>query len=73
MGKIGDKDKNKADIDVSIVIPARNEGETIGQCLDAVCQQETLYKVEIILIDSGSTAKRATWEQIGQRVFISCF
>ena len=53
MEKIGDK--NKADIDVSIVIPARNEGETIGQCMDAVCQQDTLYKVEMIVIDSGST------------------
>ncbi len=55
MEKIGDKDKNKADVDVSIVIPARDEGENISQCLDAVYQQDTLYKVEIFVIDSGST------------------
>lgn len=45
----------KANIDVSIVIPARNEGENIGQCLQAVNKQETPYTFEIIVIDSGST------------------
>lgn len=55
MEKIVDKDKNEVDINISIVIPAKNEGENIGQCLDAVCQQETPYNIEIIVIDSGST------------------
>ncbi len=45
----------KANIDVSIVIPARNEGENIGQCLQAIYAQETPYTFEIIVIDSGST------------------
>jgi rhamnosyltransferase len=55
MEKIVDKDKNEVDFDISIVIPAKNEGKNIDQCLDAVCQQETPYNVEIIVIDSGST------------------
>ena len=45
----------KANIDVSIVIPARNEGKNIGQCLQAVNKQEAPYAFEIIVIDSGST------------------
>lgn len=40
---------------VSIVIPAKNEGENIAQCLDAVNRQETSFSFEIIVIDSGST------------------
>jgi rhamnosyltransferase len=39
---------------VSIIIPAKNEGTTIGKCLDAVYRQETAYPFEIIVIDSGS-------------------
>jgi rhamnosyltransferase len=46
---------DKANIEVSIVIPARNEGENIGQCLQAIDKQETPYTFEIIVIDSGST------------------
>ena len=41
--------------DVSIVIPAKNEGETIGQCLKAIHEQDTRYGYEVIVIDSGST------------------
>ncbi|MCP4155488.1 MAG: glycosyltransferase family 2 protein [bacterium] len=42
-------------IDVSIIIPAKNEGKNIGRCLEALFQQETSYEYEIIVIDSGST------------------
>ncbi|MGE5340447.1 MAG: glycosyltransferase family 2 protein [Candidatus Omnitrophota bacterium] len=42
-------------VDVSIVIPARNEAATIGRCLDAVFGQQTDYTFEVIVIDSGST------------------
>ncbi len=41
-------------IDVSIVIPARNEEQNIGKCLDALTSQQTSFTVEIIIIDSGS-------------------
>ncbi len=41
-------------IDVSVVIPARNEEANIRRCLEAVLGQETLFRVEIIVIDSGS-------------------
>jgi len=43
----------------SIVIRAFNEEKHIGRLLDAI-QQQTLRKVEIILVDSGSTDNTAT-------------
>lgn len=46
---------NKRNVNVSIIIPARNEGENIDKCLDAIDEQETTYRFEIIVIDSGST------------------
>lgn len=44
----------KTKIDVSIIIPARNEERNIGACFDAILKQETGFKLEIIVIDSGS-------------------
>lgn len=41
-------------IDISIIIPAKNEGGNIGKCLDAVAAQECPYVFEVIVIDSGS-------------------
>jgi glycosyltransferase involved in cell wall biosynthesis len=38
---------------VSVIIPAYNEGERLGECLKSVCQQD--MSVEIILVDNGST------------------
>jgi rhamnosyltransferase len=46
---------NKKQIDVSIIIPARNEEANIGKCLEAIYRQETHYRFEVIVIDSGST------------------
>jgi len=42
-------------MEISIVIPAKNEAENIAQCLDAIYSQDTPYTFEIIVIDSGST------------------
>ena len=42
-------------VDVSIIIPAKNEERTIQKCLEAVFRQKTAHAYEIILIDSGST------------------
>lgn len=46
-------------VDISIVIPAKNEAENIARCLDAVYSQQTgtgnRFHFEIIVIDSGST------------------
>ncbi|MFC1657054.1 glycosyltransferase [Candidatus Moduliflexota bacterium] len=40
---------------VSFVIPARNEAECIGRCIDAIKAMETAgRKVEIIVVDNGS-------------------
>ncbi len=48
------KTTGNGNIDVSIVIPARNEADNIGRCLESIHKQETPYTVEIIVIDSGS-------------------
>ncbi len=42
-------------VDISVIIPARNEGKRIGFCLEAIYSQETTFSYEIIVIDSGST------------------
>jgi rhamnosyltransferase len=41
--------------EVSIVIRARNEGASIGRCLQMVYEQNTRYQFEVIVIDSGSS------------------
>ena len=48
-------DTQQNPIDVSIIIPARNEAKGIRQCLTSILSQKTSYHYEIILIDSGST------------------
>lgn len=42
-------------IDVSIIIPTRNNAENIRQCLTAIFSQKTELRCEVLLIDSGST------------------
>ena len=44
-------------IDVSIVIPAKNEEQYIKKCLVAVIEQRTEFLIEILVIDSGSVDK----------------
>ena len=41
-------------IDVSIIVPAKNEGENIRACLDMVMAQKCPYVFEVLVIDSGS-------------------
>ena len=42
---------------VSVVIPAYNEEEYIGPCLESLAWQETKYPFEVLLIDNNSTDK----------------
>src|SRR5271154_2929459 len=44
-------------MDVSVVIPAHNAGETLGECLAAATTQffSRAKNVEVILVDDGST------------------
>ncbi len=44
---------------VSIVIPAYNEEDYIGLCLQSLAWQKTDYKFEVIVIDNNSTDKTA--------------
>jgi len=48
-------DGNKEKVDVSIIIPAKNEEENIGKCLEMIYAQVTNYRFEVIVIDSGSS------------------
>ena len=42
-------------IEISILIPAKNEADNIRNCLDAVFSQVVSSEFEVILVDSGST------------------
>lgn len=55
----GNRSSNGTDIDVSIIIPTKNEEKNIAQCLNAILNQQTKppLSIEIIIIDSGSTDK----------------
>jgi glycosyltransferase involved in cell wall biosynthesis len=53
---------------VSIIIPTKNLGDTLDRCLISIFNQTTYPNFEIILIDNGSTEKRAieiieTWRE----------
>ncbi len=45
----------KEHIDISIVIPVRNEEKYLPACLDAIFWQTTKKSIEIIVVDNGST------------------
>lgn len=40
---------------VSVVIPAYNEEELIGKCLDSLVAQKTTEQFEVVLVDNNST------------------
>jgi len=42
-------------LDVSIVIRAKNEARFIGETLEAIGRQDGVSRVEVIVVDSGST------------------
>jgi rhamnosyltransferase len=42
-------------METSVVIPTKNGGESIGECLEAVYSQEGVGRVEVVMVDSGST------------------
>ena len=45
----------KKNVDISVVIPVYNAELLIGRCLDSIFQQEGDFKVEVIIIDDGSS------------------
>jgi len=50
---------NNKDITVAIIIPAYNEAEAIGACLES-CLRQTVMPDEIIVVDNNSTDKTFT-------------
>ncbi|ACK64983.1 glycosyl transferase family 2 [Rippkaea orientalis PCC 8801] len=49
----------KTDDLVSIIIPTKDLGDTLNQCLKSIFEQSTYPNFEIILIDNGSTEERS--------------
>lgn len=45
------------DLEVSIVIPARNEQDNIGQCVNSALEQQDLGKLQVVVLDDASTDK----------------
>ena len=61
--------QGKQQVDISVVIPTYDGGEQLHNCLNAISQQQTARSVELICVDSGSSAKDvATMEQFGAQV-----
>lgn len=58
--------KEEADIDLSICIPAFNAEKTILTLLEQIERQKTNYKIEVLIVNDGSTDK--TGELIGRFV-----
>ena len=42
-------------MDITIVIPTKNGGETLSKVLDEVFAQKTQYEYEVVCVDSGSS------------------
>lgn len=61
--RAGEEYKQSKDIkicyDLSIVIPAYNVEKYIEECLDSILTQNTKYKVEVIVVNDGSTDNTA--------------
>ncbi len=56
-------------IDVSVVIPTLDGGAVLERCLEAVSRQETDKSVEVLCVDSGSSAADlAVMERCGARI-----
>jgi glycosyltransferase involved in cell wall biosynthesis len=56
---------------VSIVVPALNEARLIGGCLDSLAQQDYPGRLDVIVVDNGSTDATAdVARDRGARVFV---
>jgi glycosyltransferase involved in cell wall biosynthesis len=49
---------------LTVIIPVFNGEHTINSCIKSILQQQTTYKIEIIIIDDGSTDK--TYDNISE-------
>lgn len=51
------KSKDKKIIDISVIVPTKNEELRIEKCLRALSEQKTTYTFEVIVVDTKSTDK----------------
>ncbi len=62
-------DVPKEEVTVSVVIPTKNGGEDFRRALATIANQKGFRKVEIIVVDSGSTDKTVeVAEQFGAKI-----
>src|SRR4030095_8746516 len=62
-------DVAKEEVTVSVVIPTKNAGEDFRQVLATIANQKGFRRVEIIVVDSGSTDKTVELaEQFGSKI-----
>ena len=45
---------------IDVVIPVKNGRDTLAECIEGILSQKIDHEVEILVIDSGSTA-RTEW------------
>lgn len=61
------------DPEVSIIVPAYNEAQTIEQLLHSLAHQQTRYRVELIIVNNNSTDQtQALLNQYGVRSLFVC-
>jgi glycosyltransferase involved in cell wall biosynthesis len=54
---------------ISVVLPAKNEAAAIGQTIEKIKQLQAIDKIEIIVVNDGSTdSTKVVAEQAGARV-----
>lgn len=46
---------NRADLDISVIIPVYNAGALIRRCIDSILAQKGGYNYDVLLVDDGST------------------
>ena len=67
--------KQNGDVLVSVLIPARNEEQNIGNCVESVIRQ-SYRNLEVIVLNDGSTARTRALHrcryQTGRRLHFVC-
>ena len=47
--------KNKKDVNISIILPTYNSLKTLKRCIKSILNQKLNYRIELIIIDDNSS------------------